>query len=132
MDDSPMLNTPAETGMTAGEEFEKNKIRRLDRLRADMHNTPAGPPEQEMERIEKFKKDAIARFSELTGLSFDADGRCTTPGKIRMEGEFKERWKQLCAELAAQNDPQRAEQLFGEAGKMLRGAARQNETDTDS
>jgi hypothetical protein len=40
MDDDkpvPMLSSPIETGITAGEEFEQNKLGRLDRLRAEMN-----------------------------------------------------------------------------------------------
>jgi hypothetical protein len=126
MDDNipkPMLNSPIETGITVGEEFEKDKIGRLDRLRAAMDNKPAEFLEQEMERLEKWKQAAIARFSELTGLEFDQDGKCITPGKVRMDGAFKQKWAQVVEEFSAQKDPQKAEQLFGEAGRLLRGAA---------
>jgi hypothetical protein len=31
--------------------------------------------------------------SDLTGLTFDPDtGGCTTPGKVEMESQVKERW----------------------------------------
>jgi hypothetical protein len=29
------------------------------------------------------------RFREMTGLSFDVDGRCTTPGDVKIEGAVK-------------------------------------------
>lgn len=42
--------------------------------------------------LEKFKQESFAPFERLTGLTFDREtSRCTTPGKIRMEGELKGR-----------------------------------------
>jgi hypothetical protein len=98
MDDKPMLNTPAETGVAAGEAFEQSKMARLDRLRAEMNITSLALPEAEKARLEQFKQETFARFEEITGLTFDRDtGKCTTPGKVRMEGEFKERWTALAS-----------------------------------
>jgi hypothetical protein len=128
MDDNkpvPMLNSPIETGVSAGEVFAQTVLGRMDRAHAlfiDKSHTLAEPPEQARERVERFKQEVIARVSELTGLEFDSDGKCITPGQVRMEGAFKEEWAQVCQEFAAQKDPQRAEQLFGEAGRLLRGA----------
>jgi hypothetical protein len=125
-DDSvPMLNKPIESPSETVEQFAKNVLGRMDRAHAsfvDKSHTLAEPPEQARERVERFKQEVIARVSELTGLEFDADGKCITPGKVRMEGDFKEKWAQMVNEFAAQTDPQRAEQLFGEAGRLLRGA----------
>jgi hypothetical protein len=124
MDDKPMLNTPAETGVAAGEAFEQSKMARLDRLRAEMNITSLALPEAEKARLEQFKQETFARFEEITGLTFDRDtGKCTTPGKVRMEGEFKERWTALCDQLSAEKDPDKTPQLFQEAGRLLREAA---------
>jgi hypothetical protein len=61
-----------------------------------------------MERIERFKEKTFAHFEELTGLTFDRDtGKCTTPGKVKMEGKFKEKWTAVCEQLGGQHDPQR-------------------------
>jgi hypothetical protein len=123
MDDKPMLNSPIETGVGAGEDFEKDKIGRLDRLRAEMNiKGMAEPPEVELERIEQFKRGVIGRISEITGLSFDVDGRCTNPEKFRMNADFKEKWAQVCQEFGTE-DPQKGEQLLRQAGSLLRGAA---------
>jgi hypothetical protein len=123
MDDKPMLNSPIETGVDAGEEFTQSKIGRLDRLRAEMNvKGMAALPEAELERIEQFKRGVIGRISELTGLTFDADGRCTNPEKFRMDAEFKEKWAQVCQEFGTE-DPQKGEQLLRQAGSLLRGAA---------
>jgi hypothetical protein len=103
MDDKPMLNQPIETGVDAGEAFAQNKIGRLDRLRAEMNiKGMAALPGQELARIEKFQRDIIGRFSELTGLEFAADGKCITPG-AKMEGKFLESWKQAVDEFTAQH-----------------------------
>lgn len=67
----PMLNTPVETESDAGEEFAQTVIARMDGAHdahTEVNRMLAEPPEQELERIEKFKKDAISRCSELTGL----------------------------------------------------------------
>lgn len=120
----PMLNTSAETDSVAAEEFKKNVIARMDRAHAahaELSRTLAEPSEQALERVQKFKQEAIARFSELTGLSFDADGRCTTPGAVKMEGEFKDRWTKLCGQLGAETDPNKIQQLWLEVGRLLRG-----------
>jgi hypothetical protein len=120
----PMMNTPIETGITAGEEFEQSKMARLDRLRAEMNITSLALPDEERERLEKFKQESFAHFEQLTGLTFDREtGRCTTAGQIRMEGELKGRWTALCDQLSAEKDPDKTPQLFQEAGRLLREAA---------
>jgi hypothetical protein len=133
MDDKPMLNSPVEDQSVAGEEFAKNFIGRMDgshEARAEFNRALAELPEQERERIEKFKHGTFARIEELTGLTFDRDtGRCTTAGQIRMEGELAEKWAAVCEQLGAEKDPQKAEQLFGEAGRLLRGAIEPPPTD---
>jgi tRNA A37 N6-isopentenylltransferase MiaA len=121
----PMLNTPAETDSAAAEEFKKNLIARMDRAHeahAQLNRTLAESPEHAEERVQKFKQEFIAHFSEMTGLSFSADGRCTTPGEVKMEGEVKERWTELCKQLGENQDPQKSRQLWQEAGKLLREA----------
>jgi hypothetical protein len=121
----PMLNTPAETDSAAAEEFKKNLIARMDRAHeahAQLNRTLAESPEHAQERVQKFKQEFIAHFSEMTGLSFDTDGRCTTPVEVRMDDHFKERWAQLCQEFSGNQDPQQAGGLLQEAGRLLRGA----------
>jgi hypothetical protein len=120
-----MLNQPIETGITAGEEFAQNVLGRMNRAHeafVDKSHTLAEPPEQARERIEKFRRDVIARISELAGLSFDENGRCTNPEKFRMNAEFKEKWAQVCREFGTEKNAQRGEQLLKEAGTLLRGA----------
>lgn len=105
---------------------QKNVIARMDGVHdahSEVNRMLAEPPEQELERLAKWKQGLMARFNELTGLEFDQDGKCVTPGKVRMDDEFKEKWAQAVEEFSAQKDPQKAEQLFGEAGRLLRGAA---------
>ena len=96
-DDKPMLNSPIETGITAGEEFEQNKIGRLDRLRAEMNITQSEPPEESRERLEKFREESFARIEQLTGLTFDREtGKCTTPVEARGDSrQFRERWRRV-------------------------------------
>jgi hypothetical protein len=121
----PMLNSPVESPSVAAEDLVKQVVARLDNVHeahVKAQAMMAEPPEREAERLAKWKQGVMARFSELTGLEFNQDGKCITPGKVRMEGAFKARWKQMVEEFAAQKDPQKAEQLFGEAGKMLRRA----------
>ena len=102
-----------------------------------MNRTLAESPEQAEERVQKLKQEFIARLSETAGLSFDANGRCTTPGEVRMDDQLKERWAELCKEFGANQDPQQARKLLQEAGRLLRGAIvtpdplTQNETCTD-
>jgi hypothetical protein len=122
----PMLNTPAETNSASAEDFGKNAIARMERsqeARVELKRALAEPPEEALERVQKFKQDVIARFSEMTGLVFDADGRCISPGKIRMDEQIKERWAELCQEFRGSQDPQQAEKLLREAGRIFRGAA---------
>jgi len=134
MDDQPkpMLNAPVETGIAAGEEFEKNVIGRLDGAHdahTEVNRMFAELPEQERERIERFREKSLAHFEELTGLSFDRNtGKCVTPGKVKMEGEFKEKWTAVCEQLGAEKDPQKGERLWREAGKVLREAVQPDET----
>jgi hypothetical protein len=134
MDDKPMLNSPVEDQSVAGEEFAKTVIGRMDGshdARAEFNRALAELPEQERERIEKFKQQTFAHFEELTGLTFDRDtGKCTTPGKVRMEGEFKERWTAVCEQMSAEQDPQKGERLWREAGRVLREAVQPDETST--
>jgi len=81
-------------------------------------------PEQQQERIEKFKEQAFARIEGITGLAFDREtGKCTTEGNICMEGETEEGWEEICTKLGAEKDPQQVEQLWREAGAFLRRAA---------
>jgi len=129
----PMLNAPIETGVDAGEEFAQNVLGRMDGAHdahAEVNRMLAELPPAEQERIEKFKQETFGRIEGLTGLTFDRDtGRCTTAGQIRMEGELAEKWAALCEQLGAEKDPQKAEQLFGEAGQFLRRAAEPPPTD---
>jgi hypothetical protein len=122
----PMLNSGVEAE-SVGEDFEKNVIGRLDGAhdaRAEFNRALAELSEQERERLERFKEQSFARFEELTGLTFDRNtGRCTTEGSICMEGQVKERWEEICTKLGAEKDPQKGEQLWREAGKVLREAA---------
>jgi hypothetical protein len=95
MDDRPMLNTPIETETA----------------------------EQEATRLAQFKQQVCARAEELTGLTFDSEtGHCTTPGTVKMEGETKERWAAVCEQLGAAKDPKQVEQLWRQAGQILREA----------
>lgn len=123
----PMLNTPAETDSVVAEEFKKNVIARMERAHAahaELSRALAEPTEEALERVKKIKQEAIAHFSELTGLSFDADGRCITPGEVKMEGELKERRTKLCGQFGAEKDPDRLRQLLQEVGRVLRGETR--------
>ena len=56
-------------------------------------------------------------------MSFDENGRRTSPGPFRMNAKFKEAWAQVCQEFGAKPDPEKAQQLLKEAGRLLRGAA---------
>lgn len=131
MDDQPkpmpILNQPIEPGVTAGEEFAENVLGRLKGAHdahTEVNRMLAELPEQERERLAKFKEQSFARFEELTGLSFDRNtGKCTTDGNICMEGEVKEGWAQLCQQLGTEKDPKQVEQLWREAGAFLRRAA---------
>jgi hypothetical protein len=111
MDDQqpkPMLNTPIETEVTA----------------VDRSYLPPELPEHEKQRIEQLKQAACARFGELTGLTFDwRTGECTTPGTVNLEGELAEQWAALCARLGEERDAQKVEQLWRDAGKLMREAA---------
>ena len=129
----PIVNQPIETGMAAGEEFEKNAIGRMDGAhdaKVELQGMIAEDPKTQMERIERFKEKLFAHFEELTGLAFDREtGKCVTPGKVKMEGEFKEKWTAVCEQLGGQHDPQKTEQLWREAGKVLREAVQPDETE---
>lgn len=97
----------------------------------DQPNTPIETAEQEMQRLAQFKQAACARFEEITGLTFDPEtGECTTPGEFKMEGELKERWAALCAQLGEARDAQKVEQLWREVGKFFREAIQQGKTGT--
>jgi hypothetical protein len=80
------LNTPAETDSVAAEEFKKNVIGRMDRAHeanAELNRTLAEPPEQTLERVQKFKQEVIARFSEMTAydaVKGRAKGNCEKCG----------------------------------------------------
>ena len=98
MDDRPMLNTPIETEAA----------------------------QQEATRLAQFKRQVCARAEELTGLTFDSEtGYCTTPGTVVMEGETQERWTAVCEQLGAAKDPKQVEQLWREAGRILREAVQE-------
>jgi hypothetical protein len=132
----PMLNTSAETESSTAEEFKNNLIGRMDRAHeahAQLNRALAESPEHAEQRVQKFKQEFIAHVTEMTGLSFDADGRCTTPEEVKMDGEIKECWAHLCQEFSGNQDPQQAEKLLREAGRILRGAAgvRQEEASRD-
>jgi hypothetical protein len=75
MDDiKPMLNSPIETGMTAGEEFAKNVLGRMARAHEafiDVNHTLVEPTKADQERIEKFTEEAIALIEAMTGKTFD-------------------------------------------------------------
>lgn len=107
------------------EEFKKNLIDRMDRAHEahiQLNRTLAESPEHAEERFEKFRQEFHERLSEMTGLSFDANGQCTTPGEVKMEGEVKERWAELCGQIGTNQDPQKSRQLLQDAGKLLREA----------
>jgi len=133
-DDKPMLNTPVEGQSAAAEELKKNAIARMDGAHdahGEVNRMLAELPPAEQERIEKFKQETFARFEELTGLTFDREtGKCTTPGKVRMEGETKEKWTAVCEQLGAEKDLQKGEQLWRDAGRLLREAIEPPPTDS--
>jgi hypothetical protein len=122
----PMLNKPKESTCETAEQFANNVLGRLNRAHeqfANMNNTVYAPTKADQERLEKFREESFAHIEQITGLTFDREtGKCTTPGQIRMEGELRGRWAQMCTRLREERDPQKAEQLFGEAGRLLRGA----------
>jgi hypothetical protein len=96
----------------------------------DQPNASIETDEQE-QRIKQFKQESVARFEELTGLTFDPEtGECTTPGEVKMEGELKERWAALCTQIGEERDAQKVAQLWREAGKFMREAVQQGETGT--
>jgi hypothetical protein len=79
---------------------------------------------QRKEQFERFKEESFARFEALTGFTFDrATGDCTTPGKVRMDGEIRERWMGLCTRFSEEQDTAKAEEFLQEAGALLREAA---------
>jgi hypothetical protein len=97
----------------------------------DQPNTPIETAEQEMQRLAQFKQAAFARLEEIMGLTFDREtGNCTTPGTVKMEGELKGRWAALVTQIGEVRDAQKGEELFREAGKILREAVQQGETGT--
>jgi hypothetical protein len=99
-----MLNSPTEG--TAGEEFAENVLGRMNRG-AGLNQELFGPREMtqaQREQAEARKQRFIARFSELTGLRFDATGKCLNPSG-RMEG-YREQLAQVCEEFRAQGDRQ--------------------------
>ena len=94
----------------------------------DQPNIPIETAEQEAQRLAQFKQKAVAHFEALTGLTFDPEtGECTTPGEFKMEGEVKERWATLCAQLGEARDAQKVEQLWREVGQFFREAVQQGE-----
>jgi hypothetical protein len=79
--------------------------------------------------VSRSSNSKVARFEEITGLTFDREtGNCTTPGEVKMEGELKVRWAALCAQLGEAHDAQKIEQLWREAGKFMREAIQQTGT----
>ena len=84
----------------------------------------AESPEQQEQLNDQLKDAVFAQLEDLTGLSFDREtGECTTEGDICMEGDTKEGWAEICQQLGTEKDPKRVEQLWREAGALLRGAA---------
>jgi hypothetical protein len=137
MDDNnpkPMLNSPIESPSDSAEELQKNVIARMDGAhdaQTEVNRMFAELPAAEQERLEKFKQETFAHFEEITGLTFDREtGKCTTPGKVKFEGAFKEKWTALGEQFIGQHDHQQGEQLMREAGRLLREAAQQNEAGT--
>jgi hypothetical protein len=106
----PMLNARIKTGRAAGEEFAAGAIARMNRgaeQLTGLNQELFGPREltqAQRDQVEKWKQGIVARFSELTGLQFDANGKCTTPGG-RMES-YGDEWAQVCREVTAKNDSQ--------------------------
>ena|ERR1700693_656372 len=125
MDDQPvpMLNQPVENEGTAGEEFAENVLGRMDRAHKSFIETTrigAEPPEQARE---KRKHEIIQRFSEFSGLEFDQDGCGTTQVTPEAWHHIQKHWVELCVQLNAETDPQKREQLWRQAGALLRGTA---------
>ena len=117
MDDKPvpMLNQPIETGITAGEEFAENVLGRMERAHSsfiDKSHLPAEFPEQERERIEKFREESFLRIEQITGLTFDRQtGQCTTPMEERGDArQARARWNRVCEELGAKPYPEKGQQ----------------------
>jgi hypothetical protein len=123
----PMLNTPIQSPSKTAEQFAQNVIGRMDGAHdahAEVNRMFAELPAAEQERLEKFKQETFAHFEEITGLTFDREtGKCTTPGKVKFEGEFKEKWTALGEQFATPHDPQKGVELMREAGRILREAA---------
>lgn len=76
MDDQPkpMLNTPIENGVSAGEEFAQNVLGRMNRAHeqfAELNQTVYAPTKADHERLEKFREDAIQLIEAMTGKKFD-------------------------------------------------------------
>jgi hypothetical protein len=128
MDDQPvpMLNSPKESTCETAEQFEKNVLGRMERAHRSFIETTgigAEPPEQARERLEKRKHEFTQRFSEFSGLEFDQDGRCTTQVTSEAWHHIQKHWVELCGQLNAETDPQKKEQLWRQAGAILRGEA---------
>jgi hypothetical protein len=73
MDDQPkpMLNTPIENGVSAGEEFAENVLGRMERAHgafAHLNDTVGEPPEEARKRLEKFREGAFARIENWLDL----------------------------------------------------------------
>jgi hypothetical protein len=132
----PMLNKPLEGKSETAEQFAENVLGRMNRTHeqfAELKQTQYEPTGADQERLEKFREESFAHIEQITGLTFDRQtGKCTTPGKVRMEGELRGRWAQMCTRLREERDPQKAEQLIGEAGRLLRGAIEKPADPTDS
>jgi hypothetical protein len=128
----PKLNQPVETGITAGEEFAQNVLGRMSRAHeqfVDLNNTVYAPTKADQERLEKFREESFAHIEQVTGLTFDRQtGKCTTEGSVKMEGELRGRWAQMCTRLREERDPQKAEELVKQAAALLRGAIEPDET----
>jgi hypothetical protein len=122
----PMLNKPLEGKSETAEQFAENVLGRMARAHESfthLNDTLAGPPEEARARLEKFREGAFARIEQITGLTFDRQtGQCTTPMEARGDSrQFRARWKRVCEELGAKQEPDKAHQLLMEAGRLLRG-----------
>ena len=123
----PMLNRPLEGQSETAEEFAQNVLGRMDRAHASFIDQShlVEPAEEARERLEKFREEAFARIEGITGLTFDRQtGKCTTPMEARGDSrQARARWNRVCEELGAKPDTEKSEQLWKEAGRIVRGEA---------
>ena len=81
--------------------------------RAEFNRALAELPEQERERIEKFKQKTFAHFEKLTGLSFDRDmENARLQVRSRWNARLKRSGQRYASSLSAGKDPQKGKAIM--------------------